>query len=95
MAEMSHWPATSQLAMICREKFRPAAFALAVISKMLTLHVANWHRAHRCPIGRFLSGSRRMPGRDRSRTQRPFLKCANSYLPDAQSVALPFGRLWP
>ncbi len=63
--------------------------AIAVVTKMLLLHVADRHRADVCLARLFGSCGRRVPGRDRTLVDRPFIKCANSYLADPQNAVPP------
>ncbi|SIJ75732.1 Uncharacterised protein [Mycobacteroides abscessus subsp. abscessus] len=75
-------------------KIQPGTVAFVVITKMLSLHVADRHRTHRCLPG-FLGGrGSGVPGRYRARIQRPFIKCANRYRANAQN-AVPLARPAP
>ncbi len=68
----------------------PLGRPLRVVAKVLTLHIADRHQADRRLSSLFFpSRGRRMPGRDRTRTQRPFFKRADRDLPDAQCCRLP------
>ncbi len=63
--------------------------SLTVVLQVLTLHVADRHCADRRAPRLVDRVRRRMPGDDRARLQRPFVKCANRYLADAHYLALP------
>ncbi len=63
---------------------------LGVVTQVLALHIANRHRTHRRVARLFLRRGGRVPGRHRTGTQRPFIKCANSYFTDAQESSSHF-----
>src|SRR5690606_8940428 len=68
---------------------QPRGRPLPVVTQMLALHVADRHRTDLRPARRLDSGGGRVPGGDRARIQRPFIKCANRDLADAQYWVLP------